>query len=94
MIPEVKANPAMKLRNALLVAGVLLLTACTYDTVRMHEQRNCSGMPQSVATRCYARTADTRAEYEAKRRKLKESLAGSAEKPATDPRYEQWLPDL
>jgi outer membrane biogenesis lipoprotein LolB len=94
MIPEMRTDLTPRLRNAALVAAALLLTACTYDTVRMHAQQDCFGMPQSEATRCQARTAETRAEYETRRRQLKESLDGKAAKPAADPRYEQWLPDL
>ena len=48
-------------------------------------------MPQSESARCYARTQDTKAEYDAKRSKLKQSLEGKPDRP-TDPRYEQWIP--
>lgn len=48
-------------------------------------------MPQTEATHCYSRTQDTKAEYDAKRKKLKEAAEKSSNKPA-DPRYEQWIP--
>jgi hypothetical protein len=48
-------------------------------------------MPQSESARCYARTQDTKAEYDAKRSKLKQSLESKPDRP-TDPRYEQWIP--
>jgi len=94
MIFRMRKNLAPMLRNALLAGSALLLASCTYDMVRMNEQRSCAGMPQAEATRCRARTADTKAEYEAKRKQLRESLDGAASQPPADPRYEQWLPDL
>jgi hypothetical protein len=47
-------------------------------------------MPQTEATRCYSRTQDTKAEYDAKRKQLKAD-AEKSRKPV-DPRYEQWIP--
>jgi hypothetical protein len=79
------------LRLAMSVVCVVLLTACTYDSIRMHERQNCGAMVQSESTRCYARTQDTKAEYDTKRSKLKQSTNASPDKP-TDPRYEQWIP--
>ena len=79
------------LRTVIAVTGMQLLTACTYDGIRMDERQRCGAMPQSESARCYARTQDTKAEYDAKRSKLKQSLEGKPDKP-TDPRYEQWIP--
>jgi hypothetical protein len=70
---------------------VVLLSACSYDSVRLNERQKCGAMPQTEATRCYSRTQDTRAEYNAKRKKVKEA-AGKPGNKSADPRYEQWIP--
>ncbi len=74
-----------------ILACVSALTACTYDSVRMHQRQRCGAMPQTEAARCYSRTQDTRAEYDTRRRKLEQSTGGSKEK-LEDPRYESWIP--
>jgi hypothetical protein len=57
----------------------------------MHERGRCGAMPQSESARCYGRTRDTQAEYEAKRKQLKDSGSKGEDKPV-DPRYQQWIP--
>ena len=79
------------LRAVIALTCIQLLAACTYDGMRMGERQRCSAMPQSESARCYARTQDTKAEYDAKRSKLKQSLEGKPDRP-TDLRYEQWIP--
>lgn len=82
----------MKIARLTKIAAFLLfLSGCTYESVRMHQRQRCGAMPQSEGSRCYTRTQDTRAEYEAKRAQLKQSLEAGREKTA-DPRYEQWIP--
>ena len=79
-------------RILLLCALVTTVSSgCTYDSIRLHERQNCGAMVQSESQRCYARTQDTKAEYDAKRSKLKQS-PNSTEKKPVDPRYEQWIP--
>jgi hypothetical protein len=73
-----------------LVCAVLV-SACSYDSVRLNERQKCGAMPQTEATRCYSRTQDTKAEYDAKRKKVKEAAEKPGNQPA-DPRYEQWIP--
>ncbi len=70
---------------------VCLFAGCTYDSVRMNERQRCGRMLQTQAERCYARTKDTKAEFEAKRRELKQSLDQPQDKP-TDSRYKEWIP--
>jgi hypothetical protein len=48
-------------------------------------------MTQSQAQSCYARTQYTKAEYDAKRRALKDAARKGGEKPV-DERYEKWIP--
>ena len=79
------------LRALIAMTCIQLLAACTYDGIRMDERQRCGAMPQSESARCYARTQDTKAEYDAKRSKLKQSLESKPDRP-TDPRYEQWIP--
>ena len=79
------------LRTVIALICIQLFAACTYDSIRTHEHQRCGAMPQSESARCYARTQDTKAEYDAKRSKLKESMEGKPGNP-TDPRYEQWIP--
>ena len=76
---------------AFLLAASAALTGCTYDSVRMRERSRCGAMPQTQAQACYSRTQDTKAEFEAKRRALKESNAKQDTKPQ-DERYEKWIP--
>jgi hypothetical protein len=83
-------NRAIALLVAVCAGCLLLAAGCTYESIRMHERSRCGAMPQSQSQQCYSRTQDTQAEYNAKRRKLKES--GNSDKAAPDPRYEQWIP--
>lgn len=76
---------------AFLLAAFAALTGCTYDSVRMRERSRRGAMPQTQAQACYSRTQDTKAEFEAKRRALKESNAKQDTKPQ-DERYEKWIP--
>ena len=82
---------SMKARTAVVLVLSGLLMACSYDSIRMHERSRCGAMPQSQAQACYGRTQDTKAEYDAKRRALKNSAKQGEEKPV-DERYDQWIP--
>lgn len=77
-----------------LFLNVGLLSGCTYEGLRMQERRDCMAMPQSLAERCFARTAMTKKEYDSERRKLESQDAGSTSKKTDeiDPRYEKWIP--
>ena len=79
------------LRAVIALTCIQLLAACTYDGIRMDERQRCGAMRQSESAGCYARTHDSKAEYDAKRSKLKQSLESKPDKP-TDARYEQWIP--
>lgn len=81
----------MKMQLPTGLVLVSLLAGCTYDSIRMHERGRCGAMPQSQAQTCYSRTQDTKAEYDAKRRALKDSAKKGDEKPV-DERYENWIP--
>jgi hypothetical protein len=81
--------PAVRIACGLALLG--FVAGCSYESIRLHERGRCGAMPQSESTRCYSRTQDTQAEYEAKRRKLRESGGKEGERPV-DPRYEQWIP--
>jgi hypothetical protein len=81
----------MNARLAACLSLSSLLMGCSYDSIRMHERSRCGAMPQSQAQACYGRTQDTKAEYDAKRRPLKNSAKKDEEKPK-DARYEQWIP--
>jgi hypothetical protein len=73
--------------------GILCLQSvagCSFEGIRMHERQRCGAMPESLATQCYRRTQDTKAEYEAKRRQLEHAVKDAEKRP--DPRYEQWIP--
>jgi hypothetical protein len=77
-----------------VLASLSLLSACTYDSVRMAERQKCSAMLHAEAQRCYSRTQATHAEYKTAVRKVaadKDEAGAQAQKPV-DPRYEQWLP--
>lgn len=75
----------------LLLAAAALLAACTYDSIRMHERHRCDAMPETLAKSCYSRTSDSRADFEAKRRALKDSVKQEDPKPM-DERYDRWIP--
>jgi hypothetical protein len=81
----------MKARTAICLTLSGLLMACSYDSIRMHERSRCGAMPQSQAQACYGRTQATKAEYDAKRRALRDSAKKGEEKPV-DERYDQWIP--
>jgi hypothetical protein len=74
-----------------LLASACLLTACTYDSVRMNERHRCAEMPETLAKDCFSRTEDSRKEFEAKRRALEESVKKGETQPP-DARYERWIP--
>ncbi len=57
----------------------------------MHERSRCGAMPQSQAQTCYSKTQDTKSEYDAKRRALKDAKKEQDGKPV-DERYEKWIP--
>jgi hypothetical protein len=82
---------SMKARTAVCLFLSGLLMACSYDSIRMHERSRCGAMPQSQAQACYGRTQDTKAEYDAKRRALKNSARKDKEM-LVDERYDQWIP--
>lgn len=82
---------SMKTQLSACLVVVSFLTGCSYDSIRMQERRRCAAMPQSQAQSCYSRTQDTKAEYDSKRRALKDSIKKSEEKPV-DERYEKWIP--
>lgn len=73
----------------LVLSGVLM--ACSYDGIRMRERSRCGAMPQTQAETCYSRTQDSKAEYDAKRRALKDSTKREDAKPV-DERYDKWIP--
>lgn len=81
----------MKIQLAVILVAAGFVTGCSYDSIRMHERSRCGAMPQSQASACYSRTQDTKAEYDAKRRALKESSKDKGGKPV-DERYEKWIP--
>jgi hypothetical protein len=70
--------------------SLLLLSACTYDGLRLQERARCGAMPDSLARNCYARTQTTQAEYATQLRRLPRSADEPAANP--DPRYKEWLP--
>jgi hypothetical protein len=88
LIPAILRS--MKTYLALLCVSAVL-GGCSYDSIRMHERSRCGAMPQSQAQSCYSRTQDTKAEYDTKRRALKDSAKKGGEKPV-DERYEKWIP--
>jgi hypothetical protein len=52
-------------------------------------------MLDSERERCYRRTADTKAEYEAQRSELRRSVEGRGaqeDRAGVDPRHEEWIP--
>lgn len=73
------------------IASLVLLTGCSYDSIRMHQRSRCGAMLESQAQACYSKTQDTKAEYEARRRALRESVRKVENKPV-DERYEKWVP--
>ncbi len=79
---------------AFWITGLGLLSACTYEGLRMQERRECGAMPQSQAERCFARTRMTKVEYDTEREKLRRSEdEGRLQKEEEiDPRYEKWIP--
>jgi hypothetical protein len=91
MPPTPASLPSMKAQLAALLITAGLVSGCSYDSIRMHERSRCGAMPQSQAKTCYSRTQDTKAEYDAKRRALKDSTKDKEGKPV-DERYEKWIP--
>lgn len=78
----------------LLIAGLGLPSACTYEGLRMRERQDCGAMPQSQAERCFARTRMTKVEYDTEREKLRQSEDEDRpqKEEGVDPRYENWIP--
>jgi hypothetical protein len=81
----------MKMQITACLVSASLLVGCSYNSVRMHERSRCGAMPQSQAQTCYSRTQDTKAEYDSKRRALKDSVKENEKKPV-DEQYEKWIP--
>lgn len=82
----------MKTKLAVCLALSSLLVGCSYESIRLHERSRCGAMPQSEAQRCYGRTQDTKAEYDAKRRKAADAASQGDEKKPVDERYDKWIP--